>query len=72
MKFNMTSEPITIRLKVGGLDCWHRVLVRKTKLPLLARLEAGEAIDVKSLGEVLESGWGAPPAEVIDYETIDA
>jgi hypothetical protein len=66
------SEPITIRLKAHGLDCWHRVAVLPIKLPLLARLQAGESISITELGTVLASGWGEPPAENIDYSKVDA
>lgn len=66
------SKPVTIRLKSNGQDCWHLVRVSPTKKHLLKKLAAGATIDVKTLGEVLESGWGEPPPETIDYETIDA
>lgn len=66
------SDPVTICLKVKGLPCWHRVRVHPLKLPLLRRLQAGEAIDVARLGEVLESGWGVPPARMIDSSPITA
>ena len=66
------TKPLYIRMKANGLDCWHLVAVKPTKLPLLKRIEAGEAIDVTELGDVLESGWGNPPNMPVDYETIDA
>ncbi len=66
------SEPITLRLKAHGLDCWHRVVVSPLKLPLLAQLQAGEPIDITELGTILASGWGEPPAETIDYSKVDA
>ena len=47
-----------IRLKHEGFPCWHIVDVSKLKEPLLKKLNQGEDIDVKALGNVLESGWG--------------
>lgn len=66
------SKPTLIQLKAHGLDCWHLVAVKPLKQPLLARLRAGESIDINELGEVLQSGWGMPPAETTNYSTIDA
>lgn len=65
------SKPIYIRLKSNGMVCWHLVRVSPTKKHLLKKLESGTAIDVKELGEIIESGWGEPPAP-IDYSKIDA
>lgn len=68
----MSTTRVTVRLKSHGLDCWHVVDVPATKLPLLKRLEAGEAIDVASVGRVVESGWGTPPETSTDYSTLTA
>lgn len=67
-----SAAPIILRLVADGKPCWHRVRIHPTKRPLLVRLKAGEPIDVAQLGEVLESGWGEPPPEAVDYTQIDA
>lgn len=66
----MSNNRVTIRLRANGLPCWHIVEVAPLKMPLLKRLEAGEDIDISSLGRVIESGWGAPPTEPTDYTKI--
>lgn len=62
----------TIRLTHDGLPCWHIVEVHPLKLPLLKKLQAGEAVDITTLGRIIASGWGEPPPETVDYSTIDA
>jgi hypothetical protein len=66
------NQIITIRAKSNGHDCWHKVRITRTKLPLLKRFKTGELMDVAELGEILESGWGEPPSDTIDYDAIDA
>ena len=66
------TKPIYVELTSDGHPCWHLVAVKPTKLPLLQRLKAGEAIEVSELGDILKSGWGTPPKDEIDYQKIDA
>lgn len=47
-----------IRMTHEGLPCWHIVRVAKVKEPLLQKLAMGADVDISTLGEILESGWG--------------
>ena len=69
----MSTNRVTVRLMSHGLACWHIVEISPLKMPLVKRLEAGEDMDVASLGRVIESGWGTPPTatdDSIDYTKI--
>jgi hypothetical protein len=42
-----------------GLPCWHIVRAPRLKEPLINKLQTGVEVDISSIGEILESGWGS-------------
>ena len=54
-----------IQGKYCGRKAWAYIMVKKNKIPLLKHKIAHKNIDLTLLGDVLYSGWGDTPPNVI-------
>ncbi len=55
-----------VRGKDRGMDCWHYILVEKSKLPMFKVRVKTDFIQLDDYGQVIESGWGKNPPEEIE------
>ena len=57
--FTKNTEPVySVRMREGMSYFWHIISVKRNKESLLMNATNAQELDIKSLGTILESGWG--------------